>query len=105
MSLYEFLSTHYVLLDKKGFLMSNKKYQLSELISALVAWLKTKQRKSMTTKVRIASKQTGIPQRDMRAAFKKLEELNLGKLVVGRRGHETRFQWMVHPNHFTEIFQ
>ena len=38
-------------------------------------------------------KKTGMRPRAVRAVLDELEELELGTLIVGRRGHPTRFEW------------
>lgn len=39
------------------------------------------------------ARKTGLSQRDVRAVFSDLAELSVGRLIPGRHGHRTRFEW------------
>ena len=39
------------------------------------------------------ARETGLSQRDVRAVFSDLAELSAGRLIPGRHGHRTRFEW------------
>lgn len=40
-----------------------------------------------------ASKKTGLSTFAIRGVFKDLQDLGLGRLLIGRKGHQTRFEW------------
>lgn len=67
------------------------------ITAGLMEYLSSRQRHTWETSVESAMRATGGSRADVIANFKKLAELNLGHLTVGRKGHKTRFEWAVYP--------
>ena len=64
-------------------------------LMALIAWLRSRSYNTRVTKVRVARIRTGCARSRLIDAFRTLETLGFGHLVLGRRGQETRFVWSV----------
>lgn len=45
------------------------------------------------TQVAVVAKSTALTERDVREVFRALQGLRLGRLIVGRHGGRTRFEW------------
>lgn len=65
----------------------------SDAGKALFEWFLRRQMGSVEMPVRVAAKNTGISYEAMRQVLVALQEMGLGCLVKGTRGHETRMVW------------
>ena len=61
---------------------------------ALFSWFASRQRGATVTKVRVASKQIERSNSEIVALFKSLEGLGAGKFLAGRKGMESRIEWL-----------
>jgi hypothetical protein len=61
--------------------------------AALFDWFGSRQKGARVTKARVAAQRIECDYGDIMKVFKKLEEIGVGKFVVGRKGLESRFDW------------
>jgi hypothetical protein len=60
---------------------------------AFFEWLAGRERDSQYTKIARAAEKSGVAYREAVAIFRDLENAAIGKLIVGRKGHQSRFEW------------
>lgn len=67
------------------------------ITAGLMEYLSSKQRHTWEITVENAMRVTDGNRADVIDNFKKLADLRLGRLTVGRKGHKTRFEWFISP--------
>lgn len=60
---------------------------------ALFDWFSTRLKGARTTKARVAAERTGCDYADIISLFRRLDELGVGRFLVGRKGQESRMEW------------
>ncbi|MCI5047916.1 MAG: hypothetical protein MRY59_10465 [Aquisalinus sp.] len=66
-------------------------------------WYQSRGRGSRETKARVAAERTEQDYSDIVELFRSLEDMDLGRFLVGRRGAETRFYWEYDVKSIAEI--
>jgi len=68
-------------------------YSSDEDAKAIFDWLDSRSNRPKESKVRVVETNTGSDYYDLIDVFRKLEGWGFGRLIVGRKGGETRFSW------------
>lgn len=70
-----------------------KLYETNHVAEAVFDWFSGRQKGARQTKARVAARRTGQEYLDIIELFRDLDEMAVGRFIVGRKGAESRIEW------------
>jgi len=77
-------------------------YRTTYEARAFLDWLKENEQCYLTLGVGYAEEKTGINYYELVAIFKELDKIGAGEFIVGRKGHDSRFNWKLNTKKLAE---